>query len=220
MSSASEKAYQKIRQGILNGDYPSGSPLKEVLLSEVCGLSRTPIRQAIQRLVDEGLANIHDNRRAYVATLSQSALMQAYDLAAMLESYSASLAARNARKEDIENLEALTRKMERLNLSKPEHCVRFLELNTDFHLSIHRLSGNPELIAMIKLIPDAANNSARFGHQVVKRSFSKALEEHRNILEALKRSDSSQASRQMKTHVESNRRTMLELVQLNLHSDG
>ena len=210
MTTAKETAYNKIRNAILVGDFPPGFQLKEEELSEFCNVSRTPVRQAIQRLSDEGLVTIRENRRSYVTDLTETEFEEAFDLAVMLESYSAGLAAERISDEELEELQALEDKMEKLKDDSANNYRKFLELNMDFHNMIHRATRNKSLFDMIQRVPDVANTVLlKTGNR---KSLKRALIDHRNIIQALVERDSEMAKLQMRIHIEDNRRSMRGLV--------
>ena len=210
MTTAKETAYNKIRNTILVGDFPPGFQLKEEELSELCNVSRTPVRQAIQRLSDEGLVTIRENRRSYVTDLTETEFEEAFDLAVMLESYSAGLAAERISDEELEELQALEDKMEKLKDGSANNYRKFLELNMDFHNMIHRATRNKSLFDMIQRVPDVANTVLlKTGNR---KSLKRALIDHRNIIQALVERDSEMAKLQMRIHIEDNRRSMRGLV--------
>lgn len=90
---ASERAYQALRRDILNWDLPPGSVLAEVDLSERLGVSRTPVREALAKLVAAGLAEAQRGRGTVVSDVSLDDLADMFVLRRVLETESAQLAA-------------------------------------------------------------------------------------------------------------------------------
>ena len=210
MATAKERAYTRIRNTILSGSFPPGYQLKEEELSELCGVSRTPVRQAIQRLAAEGLITIRENHRSYVTDLSEEEFEQAFDVASMLESYSAGLAAARLTEGDLRKLRELEARMEKLAEGDVKDYRRFLELNMEFHNLIHKASGNRNLFEMIQRVPDIANTILLKTGDM--KSMKEAQSDHRNIIAALELRDAKLAELQMKLHVESIRRSMRRIV--------
>ena len=93
MSKASERAYAEIRSLILSGDAPPGSPLTEDILAEICGVSRTPVREALRRLETELYVVRSGSRRLMVADWNNDDLAEMFTLRAMLEAHAAARAA-------------------------------------------------------------------------------------------------------------------------------
>ncbi len=210
MATAKERAYTRIRNTILSGAFAPGFQLKEEELSEFCGVSRTPVRQAIQRLASEGLVTIRENRRSYVTDLTQQEFEQAFDVASMLESYSAGLAAERLTDDDLLTLRELEQQMEKLAEGSVGEYRKFLELNMEFHNLIHQASGNRSLFDMIQRVPDIANTILLKSGDM--KSMKEAQAGHRNIIAALELRDSKLAELQMKVHIESTRRSMRQMV--------
>ncbi|HEY4556766.1 MAG TPA: GntR family transcriptional regulator [Enteractinococcus sp.] len=90
---ASERAYEALRRDILNWDLPPGSVLAEVDLSERLGVSRTPVREAVAKLVADGLADAQRGRGTVVSDVSLDDLADMFVLRRVLETESAKLAA-------------------------------------------------------------------------------------------------------------------------------
>lgn len=90
---ASERAYEALRRDILNWELPPGSVLAEVELSERLGVSRTPVREAVARLVADGLADAQRGRGTVVSDVSLDDLADMFVLRRVLETESARLAA-------------------------------------------------------------------------------------------------------------------------------
>lgn len=205
MSTAQDRAYQKIRGAIMEGVFPPGSQLRQEDLAEKFSESRTSVRHAIQALADDGLVEIGDTRRSFVADVSASHLEQMYDILAMLEPYSAGLAAERATDQDIAALRALIDEMG----GELEDDLAYLETNSRFHRKIHEMSGNRVLKDLIERVVDfpqtmylklgAATESA------------KANDEHRSLVNAMERRDRGLAALEMKMHIETRRREARDL---------
>ena len=78
MSGASERAYDEIRKCLLRGDFAPGARLSESELSELCGVSRTPVREALRRLALEYFVRIEPNRGAFVIDWSREDICLLY----------------------------------------------------------------------------------------------------------------------------------------------
>ena len=210
MVTAKEKAYTRIRNTILSGSFPPGYQLKEEELSEFCSVSRTPVRQAIQRLAGEGLVTIEENHRSYVIDLTEEEFEQAFDVALMLESYSTGLAAQRLVEADLQKLWKLEERMEKLAEGSIREYRQFLELDMEFHNLIHKASGNRNLFEMIQRVPDITNTILLKSGDM--KSMKEAQADHRNIIKALEMRASKLAELQMKVHIESIRCSMRRLV--------
>lgn len=85
MASASVQAYEIIRQEIISGRFPPGHRLIESDLTALCKVSRTPVREALRRLVNEGLAEFSPNYGAQVADPGDEDLEALYELRTLIE---------------------------------------------------------------------------------------------------------------------------------------
>jgi len=98
MSGASEKAYKHIRNRLLSGEFTPGARLSESELSDACGVSRTPVREALRRLALEYFVRIEPNRGAFVIDWSREDIMDMFEMRSMVEGLAARKAAERARR--------------------------------------------------------------------------------------------------------------------------
>ena len=92
MSRAVDTAYGKIREGILSGTFAPGDHLKEAELVSFCGVSRTPVRSALNRLVTDDLVELYRNQGARVKAWPADDFDDLFTLRALLEGYAAARA--------------------------------------------------------------------------------------------------------------------------------
>lgn len=198
-----DKAYLFIKNAIFSGRFGPGEHLKEKILADEADCGRTPVRYALRSLSEEGIVEIRDNNRCYVADISQEDTEQIFDILVMLEGYSAKLASENITDEQLEYLSGLHTKMKQLP-DDEDSDRQFLELNSEFHKTVHRASGNQTLYEMIRRIVDIPQNIyLKFGRRTENEM---AIMEHGLILEALRNRDSYFSEVQMRNHVDSVRR--------------
>ena len=205
---AREVAYSKIRKAIFRGKFPPGTELPEGHLADFCGVSRTPVRQALRMLADEGIVVCETNKRAIVADAVEAHTEEIFDMLAMLEGYSARLAARNISEDQLRELKVLQEQMDRTvrehEFGDREGDQKFLELNSKFHRGIHSASGNTTLYEMINKVVDYPQTIyLKFGKLTENKA---SVNQHADILDALERRDEEYAEIEMKRHVESIRR--------------
>ena len=93
MSRASDHAYNHIRSMILSGEVQPGSQIREEALAELCGVSRTPVRDSLRRLETEMFVRRNESQRSFVTNWSLDDLKDAFELRAMLEAHAARRAA-------------------------------------------------------------------------------------------------------------------------------
>lgn len=199
------EAYTLLKAAIMEGEFLPGDHLREEHLAAAFGVSRTPVRQAIRRLEAEGLVHIGDNKRSYVMDVDVSLFEQMFDIQAMLESYSAGLAAPNMTDESIASIIEIEDHLEHHYFREGADDDRgFLELNAEFHQAIHSHNGNPRLFNMVKHLAELPGALfIKYGDVTDSEA---SIAAHRQIIEALQERDAEMAALRMKLHIEEVRR--------------
>ena len=137
--SAEEKAYQSIIRLIINQQYPPGTPLIEAQICEEIGMSRTPIRNALRRLIADGFLDSSFNKSVRVPSLSRKDLQALFDLRLLLETktaYEAAVNAKDHQKEEFDQL--IVKEKEGYYLGDPY----LYKINEQIHFGIAALSDN------------------------------------------------------------------------------
>src|SRR5688572_27980785 len=114
MAAASDKSYEMLKQRIVGETYAPGAQLKEEHIARELEISRTPIRAALKRLVDDGLATADPGRGVRVAEWTDADIEETYALRALLEAHAAELAARRGGIALADRLDALNEEMDRV----------------------------------------------------------------------------------------------------------
>ncbi|MGP9679311.1 GntR family transcriptional regulator [Halomonas sp. AOP27-A1-41] len=201
---APEKAYVTIRQAILSGEYAPNDRLREDELAARVGVSRTPIRSALQRLVQEGFVVFHPNSGAAVRGWSRQEAVEIFQVRASLESLGAGLAVANATAGDIRELEALCDEMEGLRPSEETQeqfsVLKRNVLNRKFHVKILNMSRNRKLEEIALSLMDVGFLIRSY------RNFSAKDEQrsqfhHRDLVSAFAAQNAEWASAIMKSHI-------------------
>ena len=196
---ARAKAYRHIKQEILTGAFPPGFHLREERLTEIIGVSRTPVRQALSMLAGEGFVYVNDNKRSYVMDVDEESAEEIFDLLIKLEGYSANLAAKKIDPQKLQELEELHQRMVELSSGDNYNDEIFLDLNAQFHDKIHLLSGNKQLYEMIKKIVNFPTIIyLKFN---VRTESDGSNHHHGEILKALRERDAEMAEVLMRMHV-------------------
>jgi DNA-binding GntR family transcriptional regulator len=194
--SASEYAYDRLREELLAGHLGPGSPIVEGDWAERLGLSVTPVREALRRLEAQGLVVRRRHRDVRVRSFSPLEAQSLYEYRAVLESTAAGLAATRAGPDTADRLHSLLRALEEAwRAGSP------LELhNNAFHVALGELSGNPFLAyalhdvwLMVPVLRAAA--WARFSERP-----GETVAEHRAIADAILAGDAPEAARRAREH--------------------
>src|SRR5438270_3073767 len=150
MPTVVDYAYEEIWKHVIMIGGSEEQRLSDVTLSEQLGMSRTPVRQALERLVQEGLVRSDPRRGFWTRTYTAQDIHEIYDLRGALEELAMRLAAPRLSQEDLKaHLEALYAVRAELD-TRP--VLRFLQVDIRFHELITRASGNGRLIHSLSLL--------------------------------------------------------------------
>jgi len=149
MSKASDRAYLQIRAMILSGALAPGSQIREEQLAESCGVSRTPVRDALNRLESELLIRRSESQRSFVANWSIDDVEEAFILREMLEGLAARRAAERIGRDQLQQLQQLNAAIGRTVQTVHADIPAFLEHNRQFHGIILDASASPRLPAAL-----------------------------------------------------------------------
>ncbi len=155
MSRASEQAYATIRAHLLSGAVKAGEQLTEDQLSQITGVSRTPVREAVRRLESELLLVRSDTKRLFVADWSPDDIEEMFTLRQMLESHAAERAAKRLSPEQIAALETLNHDLKAAVEETPPDVIRFLDANRAFHEAIIEAADSPRLGQLLAKLIEA-----------------------------------------------------------------
>jgi DNA-binding GntR family transcriptional regulator len=190
--------YHTLRTAILRNILREGERLQERPIGEILGVSRTPIREALQRLEAEGFVANHPRLGFVVETLTLQDIEDIYVMRVALEGVAARLAARVATAGDVETLEAIQERIEKAH--ERRDIDRVTILNSHFHDELCRAAKN-------KRLADAANrlhdNIQRLGRTTLvnEKRRAQALREHRGLIAAIKAGDPERAERIAADHM-------------------
>jgi DNA-binding GntR family transcriptional regulator len=192
------RAVERLRAMIVQGDLAPGTALVEGELAQALGLSRTPLREAVKLLAQEGLIELRANRSACVRALDPREILELFEALAGLERLAAELAARRLTPAGLRRLEDLQATIER------EHAAGRREAYYAANRAIHRAiveaaENRPLAQAHAALLVRA--EQARFLALKLAHRWEEAIAEHREILAALADRDAGRAGRLLADHV-------------------
>ncbi len=188
-------AYQLILDAIDTGVYRPGDRLVESELAERFGVSRTPIREALQRLETQSMLT-RDGRSLIVASLDHNQLAELYVVRTELEGLAARLAARHAAPEEVRVLRAMVED-DRKIVDDPDALSR---ANRRFHKQIHLASHNRYLVQQLDLVHRSMALLATTSLAVEGRGPT-ALAEHDKIVAAIEAGNGEAAYKALKDHI-------------------
>ncbi len=198
-------AYELILDAIDVGVYKPGDRLVESELADRFGVSRTPIREALQRLETQSLL-ARDGRSLIVASLNHNQLAELYAVRAELEGLAARLAAQHAAPEEIKVLRNMVEE-DRGRLDKPEALAR---TNRRFHKQLHLASHNRYLVQQLDMVHRTMALLATTSLAVEGRSAT-AIAEHDAIVKGIEARDGEAAATALKIHISQAFETRLKL---------
>ncbi len=198
-------AYTLILEAIDQGVYRPGDRLVEAELAERFGVSRTPVREALQRLETQSMLT-RDGRSMIVASLDHNQLGELYVVRAELEGLAARLAAKHATAEEVRVLNDMV-EADREIVNDPDDLSR---ANRRFHKQIHLASHNRYLVQQLDLVHRSMALLASTSLAAEGRGKA-ALEEHAEIVRAIAAGDGEAAQAALRAHISKAFETRLKL---------
>ncbi|MBO5023445.1 MAG: GntR family transcriptional regulator [Clostridia bacterium] len=209
-STLEEKVYNILEDQILSQKLRAGDSVTEMKLSKELGVSRTPVREALQRLDREGLIKLRPNKGAVVVGISERDLIDIYKIRTRLEGLAARIAAENADEALVrqlsDNIELTEFYMSKGNIEKLK------DLDSDFHDIIYRYCQSRILGKTLSELHRYIVCYRKLSLSV-KGRLEKSLAEHREIVEAIKKGNADGADALMSAHVERALSNLLTIIQ-------
>lgn len=194
-----ERTYAAIREAVLSNGIPPGTPLSVPELARRLGVSRSPVREAVQRLIYEGLATHSPHRGAEVNRIELSTLNDLYVVRESLEGLAARLATEATDQTGLERLRSIMTEQEQLALEATT-VQSHIELDTRFHRVIRELAGNHHLNEILESIVTQSHSVLHSLWQVPSAA-RLALQEHHAIVDAMATGDPHDAQRAASEHI-------------------
>src|ERR1700692_4175403 len=197
---STEVATLPFRRGIVRCEIPSGVHLSQRELSQLMGVGRTPLREALRMLQREGLVEAEPNHRVRVADFSIPDLEQLYAMRISLEALAIRLTVPLLQAEELRQLEGFLTQM--AGLPTPEEYERWEVPHRAFHLSLIAHAGT-RIVAMIRQRSDNAERYRRFYSTEAPRAFERGMREHQEIVDACLARDPGVAAERLARHYSS-----------------
>ena len=213
---SAERALATLRDLIMGGELAPGARLGEVELADRLGVSRTPVREALSRLAAEGLVEIAPNRGARVVTWTVAELEGVFDLRSVLEPQLTAHAVPNAAPPDVDELDALARRMHEVGTPGPgQDLDALVPLNRAFHDRLVALAAHPTLATALAAAihpPIVRRNFLTYDEASLRRS----LAHHSEIVAALRAGDPEWARAVMTSHIANARAVMVRAARVQI----
>lgn len=197
-----ERVYRNIREWLISAKLPPGEFLSEIDLAQRCGTSRTPVREACTRLMqDKWLSRIR--RKGFLVTpISVRDIIDMYEYRKLLECFSVERVSQTADEEQVRELHVIV---------APENCPSaelpdILRANTEFHRRLAELAGNQRVISQLNLTLAHVSRLDTLCTQTVPGWIG-----HSDILRAIEAHQPDAARRAMEVHIDESRAKMIKL---------
>ena len=201
-----QQAYELLKSKILSGAFPGGTRVNEIKLSQELGISRSPVREAIRMLEQDGLI-VPSNTGHIVNPLDEKTLNDVYECRIGLESYAARLATQHFTKKDYD---ALVVSVEKCQNTDPHTDPQMLiDLNTYFHDHIVSLTQNAYIIAQVGRIRDIVILSRLKELTHYNRDLAYAYADHLQSAESMLAGDADAVEALMRKHLSNNRQSLM-----------
>ncbi|MDO6723405.1 GntR family transcriptional regulator [Celeribacter halophilus] len=214
-----ERAYEALRKMAIDFEFKPGERLNESALTKTFEVSRTPLREALNRLVAEGFLTFDLGRGFFCRPLSPDKILELYQLRCALETEALNRTIENADDQKIEAVVSYLDEAEKL-YSVCTDLNELLHMDEEFHVKLASLSGNKELVRLLcnvneriryvriinlRLLRDRRDTSD-YEHS--------SMSQHRIILNAVKARDLHEATKALRRHIERRSEQTIELVRV------
>ncbi len=211
-----EAVCETLRDAIRKGILEPGERLMEVQLAEELGISRTPVREAIRKLEQEGYVIMMPRRGTYVSDISTNDVKEIFEIRSALESLATGLAARRIEPDELETLQNLLIEIE--GYIAKNDMEKIVETDIKFHGLLYQVSRNERLVNIINNLKEQL---ARF--RTLSMSYpgrlQETLEEHSEMVEAIANGDVSAARDAAEHHMERAEKTLLKAMRRAKNKD-
>ena len=209
MSSLVDAAYEQIRRRILDNVWPPGHRALEQEVALALGMSRTPVREALMRLQNEGLVEVIPRHGMRVLPVSPNDMREIYQILTALECMAAELLA--SRKLGDQELKPLVDATEQMDLAlKAEDLVAWAAADERFHAQLVDLAGNRQLQATVLNYWDRAHRARMFTLRLRPKPVS-STQEHMRMVERLRAGDAEGAAQVTRAHRERANRELVAI---------
>ncbi len=201
--------FENLRDAIITQVLKPGERLMEIQLADEMGVSRTPVREAIRKLELEGLVVMVPRKGAYVAGVSMKDIHEVYEVRSALEMLAVTLAAERITDEELNALEQqVLRESEEEAKKDGSDLDNIIYIDSSFHDIIYQAARNQRLVQFVNILQEQlqrfrAASLARPGRSKT------ALEEHKQIVEALSERNGELASKLAQEHIENAENAMI-----------
>lgn len=190
--------FNTLRQAIIKGDLKPGERLLEIQLADKLGVSRTPVREAIRKLELEGLVTMVPRRGTTVLGITKKHLKDVLEIRSALEELALELACRRVTPEQYEELVRLEALLEEKQDS--DNAFELSDIDEKFHEQIYQATNNPRLVQLLANLREQMYRF-RLEYMKAKDKRPRLIQEHQQIIKALKNKDSKAGRKAIYDHI-------------------
>ena len=201
-SSLTSAVQQALERMITLGELGPGDKLNEAALAERLGVSRGPVREAFRVLEEAGLLTLKKNRGVYVRQIPLQEALEIYELRAMMEAHVGALLAESASEEQLTSLQVMIDSMEQAVQARDS--ALYYRLNVEFHETMVSFAGNRKLYLLYRRL---TRELALFRRRnlAVQGLLTGSIQEHREVLAAIRSRNKKLAADTLRRHVQQSR---------------
>ncbi len=201
-SSLTSAVQQALERMITLGELGPGDKLNESALAERLGVSRGPVREAFRVLEEAGLLTLKKNRGVYVRQIPLQEALEIYELRAMMEAHVGAVLAESASEEQLTSLQVMIDSMEQA--VQAQDSALYYQFNVEFHETMVSFAGNRKLYLLYRRL---TRELALFRRRnlAVQSLLTGSIQEHREVLAAIRSRNKKLAADTLRRHVQQSR---------------
>ena len=204
-----DQVVARLRTLLIEGHIAPGAKLNERELSALLRVSRTPLREAIKLLASEGMVDLLPNRGAVAVKLTETDILNTFEVLAELEAMAGELAAQRMTADELAEVRAMH--FEMLASFTRHDLSNYYRLNAQIHAAINRAARNPVLTSTYRSI-NARVQSLRFRTNQNEAKWKRAMQEHEVMIQALQARDGAAMRKVLVAHLLNKRDTIVDLL--------
>jgi DNA-binding GntR family transcriptional regulator len=204
-----QEVNERIRQRIFNRELKPGDRIDEQALARAFGISRTPLREALKVLHNEGLVKLVPRRGCFVSKLSEQDVDEIYEMIGLLEGASAARAAKAATRADVARLARATQRM--AQMAAEGNYKRYFDANLAAHEAVLDMAGNRWQKNVIQYLRSMCRLYPHVSVGKLPGRLEESLQEHQELLAAIEAQDPARAEAVMRRHIANTREALKKL---------
>ncbi len=202
-----DRAYERIKERLLNNDYPPGSFLSERQLAENLGMSKTPVKAALERLESEGFISVSPQQGIVVRELSVHEIADQYEIRAALESYTVRALAGHLTTDQVARVRANLQAQSQLRGTGD--VAKGVELDAAFHAQFIEFLGNREILRVVGQLRERMQRVVTQVFRISPARMETSHGEHTAIANAVIAGNGDRAAELLVRHLEAGKRLIL-----------